>query len=44
MILLFAHHLEPQHLPVFFMLFAAGFALGWQGVGQFLGRSRDVLS
>jgi len=44
MTLLFAHHLEPQHLPVLIMMFAAGFVLGWQGVGQILGRSRNVLS
>lgn len=34
MTLLFAHHLAPEHLPVLAMLFAAGFALGWQTAGR----------
>jgi hypothetical protein len=30
MIILFAHHLEPQHLPVLASIFAAGLYVGWR--------------
>jgi hypothetical protein len=40
---LFAHHLEPHHLPVLLCLFAAGFYIGWQTVGRRLGRGVTAL-
>jgi hypothetical protein len=36
--MLFAHHLEPQHVPVLLCLFAAGCYVGWHGLSRFLGR------
>ncbi len=44
MVLLFAHHLAPEHLPVLAMLFAAGFALGWQTAGRLLWPRANRLS
>jgi uncharacterized membrane protein YciS (DUF1049 family) len=34
MIPLFAHHVQPEHIPVLAVLFAAGFWLGWQLVSR----------
>jgi hypothetical protein len=33
---LFAHHVEPQHVPVLLALLAAGFFVGWSLVSRFL--------
>jgi hypothetical protein len=32
--LLLAHHLEPHHVPVLLILFAAGCFVGWELVGR----------
>jgi len=36
--LLFAHHVEPQHLPVLAAFFAVGFWLGWRLLARLLVR------
>jgi hypothetical protein len=38
--MLFAHHLEAQHLPVLLAIFAAGFYIGWQVLSRWLARGR----
>jgi hypothetical protein len=35
---LFAHHVEPQHVPVLLALLAAGFFVGWSLVSRCLAR------
>jgi hypothetical protein len=37
MTILFAHHLELQHLPVLAAIFSAGIWVGWQLTGRLLG-------
>jgi hypothetical protein len=36
--ILLAHHLEAQHVPVLAALFTAGFFVGWQVVSRWLSR------
>jgi hypothetical protein len=38
---LFAHHIEPQHVPVLLSLFAAGFFVGWVVLSRWLARKRS---
>ena len=37
---LFAHHVEPQHVPVLLALLAAGFFVGWSLLSRWLARKR----
>jgi hypothetical protein len=39
---LWAHHLEPHHVPVLAGLFAAGFYIGWQALGRWLARGKSA--
>ena len=41
MIPLFAHHIEPQHVPVLLAVFAAGFFVGWSLLSRWLARKAD---
>jgi hypothetical protein len=34
--ILLAHHLEPQHVPVLLAIFAAGVFIGWQALSRWL--------
>jgi hypothetical protein len=42
MSVLFAHHLEPQHVPVLVGLFAAGVFIGWQALSRLLPSHRTA--
>ncbi len=36
--ILFAHHLEAHHVPLFVLFFVTGFYVGWQLFGKLLAR------
>jgi len=40
MMILFAHHIEPMHVPVLIGFLFAGFFVGWQLLSRWLARKQ----